>query len=80
MHRFCLKLLAQNLMTGVKKNKEPYSTREAWEGAEPPELKHWRRMAEHFRKENKELKKEIANLKEEDSYIESVVLKGKDNE
>ena len=80
MHRFCLKLLAQNLMTGVKKNKEPYSTREAWEGAEPPELKHWRNMAEHFRKENKELKKEIAKLKEEDSYIESVVLKGKDNE
>jgi len=82
LHRFYLKLLAQNLMTGVKKNKEPYSTREAWEGAEPPELKHWRRMAEHFRKENKELKKEIANLKEEDkdSYIESVVLKGKDNE
>jgi hypothetical protein len=67
-------------MTGVKKNKEPYSTREAWEGAEPPELKHWRNMAEHFRKENKELKKEIAKLKEEDSYIESVVLKGKDNE
>jgi len=77
LHRFCLKLLAQNLMTGVKKNKEPYSTREAWEGAEPPELKHWRRMAEHFRKENKELKKEIANLKEEDkdSYIESVLKK-----
>jgi len=45
-----------------------------------PELKYWRRMAEHFRKENKELKKEIAKLKEKDSYIESVVLKEKDNE
>tara|TARA_R100000049_G_C1873713_1_gene32570 strand:- start:65 stop:259 length:195 start_codon:yes stop_codon:yes gene_type:complete len=59
---------------------EPYRTEKAWEGLEAPELKYWRRMAEYFRKENKELKKEIANLKEEDSYIESVVLKGKDNE
>ena len=59
---------------------EPYRTEKAWEGLEDPELKYWRRMAEHFRKENKELKKEIAKLKEEDSYIESVVLKGKDNE
>ena len=61
---------------------EPYSTEKAWEDLDTPELKYWRRMAEHFRKENKELKKEIANLKEEDkdSYIESVVLKGKDNE
>jgi hypothetical protein len=59
---------------------EPYRTEKAWEGLEAPELKYWRRMAEHFRKENKELKKEIAKLKEEDSYIESVVLKGKDNE
>jgi len=77
LHRFCLKLLAQNLMTGVKKNKEPYSTREAWEGAEPPELKHWRRMAEHFRKENKELKEEIKALKKNrddyESYIERVL-------
>ena len=59
---------------------EPYRTEKAWEGLEAPELKYWRRMAEYFRKENKELKKEIAKLKEEDSYIESVVLKGKDNE
>tara|TARA_Y100000296_G_scaffold2576_1_gene3629 strand:+ start:1089 stop:1280 length:192 start_codon:yes stop_codon:yes gene_type:complete len=59
---------------------EPYRTEKAWEGLEAPELKYWRRMAEYFRKENKELKKEIANLKEEDNYIESVVLKGKDNE
>ena len=59
---------------------EPYRTEKAWEGLEAPELKYWRRMAEHFRKENKELKKEIAKLKEKDSYIESVVLKEKDNE
>ena len=59
---------------------EPYRTEKAWEGLEAPELKYWRRMAEYFRKENKELKKEIAKLKEEDNYIESVVLKGKDNE
>jgi len=59
---------------------EPYSTEKAWKDLETPELKYWRRMAEHFRKENKELKKEIAKLKEKDSYIESVVLKGKDNE
>jgi len=78
LHRFYLKLLAQNLMTGVKKNKEKYSTLKAW-GGKFPNMKeeYWRKMAEHFRKENKELKKEIANLKEEDkdSYIESVVLK-----
>ena len=59
---------------------EPYRTEKAWEGLEAPELKYWRNMAEYFRKENKELKKEIAKLKEKDSYIESVVLKGKDNE
>ena len=78
MHRFYLKLLAQNLMTGVKKNKEPYSTLKAW-GGKFPNMKeeYWRKMAQHFRKENKELKKEIANLKEEDkdSYIESVLKK-----
>ena len=78
MHRFYLKLLAQNLMTGVKKNKETYSTLKAW-GGKFPNMKeeYWRNMAEHFRKENKELKEEIKALKKNrddyESYIERVL-------
>ena len=57
-------------------DKEEYSTTKAWEGAENPETKYWRNMAEHFRKENKELKKEVAELKDpkkKDSYIETIL-------
>ena len=43
-------------------DKEKYSTEKAWEGAENPETKYWRNMAEHFRKENKELKKKLQQL------------------
>jgi len=42
--------------------KENYTTEKAWEGAENPETKYWRNMAEHFRKENKELKKKLQQL------------------
>ena len=65
-------------MTGVKKNKEKYSTLKAW-GGKFPNMKqeYWRNMAEHFRKENKELKEEIKALKKNrddyESYIESVL-------
>jgi|TARA_R100001530_G_scaffold42481_1_gene32373 hypothetical protein len=62
----------------MTKPKETYSTSKAWRQLETIETRHFRKMAEFFRKENKKLKEEIAEFKKagkKDNYIETVLKK-----